>query len=58
MDEPTGNLDRHTAGQIQDLLVGLSEQHGVALLVVTHDQRLAARMQRVLTLQDGRLIAA
>lgn len=56
MDEPTGNLDRYTAGTIQDLLVQLSEQHGVALLVVTHDQALATRMQRVLSLQDGRLI--
>ncbi len=56
MDEPTGNLDRHTAGDIQDLLLGLSLQHGVALLVVTHDPALAGRMQRILTLQDGALI--
>lgn len=56
MDEPTGNLDRHTAGQIQDLLLILSQQHEIALLVVTHDPALAGRMQRILTLQDGRLI--
>ncbi len=58
MDEPTGNLDRHTAGQIQDLLLDLSRQHQIALLVVTHDPVLAGRMQRTLTLQDGQLIAA
>ena len=55
MDEPTGNLDRHTAAHIQDLLLRLSQQHGVALLVVTHDPALAGRMQRILTLQDGAL---
>lgn len=55
MDEPTGNLDRHTAAHIQDLLLNLSQQHGVALLVVTHDPVLAGRMQRILTLQDGAL---
>lgn len=57
MDEPTGNLDRHTAGQIQDLLLDLSQQHQIALLVVTHDPALAGRMQRILTLQDGALRA-
>lgn len=55
MDEPTGNLDRHTAAHIQELLLNLSQQHKVALLVVTHDPVLAGRMQRVLTLQDGTL---
>jgi len=57
MDEPTGNLDRHTAAHIQDLLLNLSQQHKVALLVVTHDPVLAGRMQRTLTLQDGALMA-
>lgn len=56
MDEPTGNLDRHTASHIQDLLLSLSQQHQVSLLVVTHDPVLAGRMQRILTLQDGALI--
>ena len=54
MDEPTGNLDRHTAARIQDLLMELSVRHGAAFLVVTHDPDLAARMTRTLGLEDGR----
>ncbi len=57
MDEPTGNLDRHTAGHIQDTLIELNERHRVALLIVSHDLGLAARMHRVLELRDGRLEA-
>ncbi len=57
MDEPTGNLDRQTAERIQDLMSGLNEKHGISFLVVSHDPHLAARMQRVLELQDGKLVA-
>jgi len=56
MDEPTGNLDRHTAEHIQDTLIELNERHNVALLIVSHDLALAARMQRVLELRDGVLM--
>lgn len=56
MDEPTGNLDRHTAERIQELMIGLNEKHGISFLVVSHDPHLAARMQRVLELRDGRLL--
>ncbi len=55
MDEPTGNLDRHNAARIQDLLMDLSKRHATAFLIVTHDPELAARMHRVLRLGDGGL---
>lgn len=52
-DEPTGNLDSLNAGHVADLLFELVEQTGAALLMVTHDQALAKRAQRVVTLRDG-----
>jgi lipoprotein-releasing system ATP-binding protein len=56
MDEPTGNLDRHTAARIQDLLMAISSRHRTAFLVVTHDPDLAARLGRTLRLEDGHLV--
>jgi lipoprotein-releasing system ATP-binding protein len=52
-DEPTGNLDRGTADQVFDLILQLNAKIGTALVMVTHDASLAARMQRKLTMTDG-----
>ncbi|HAJ75951.1 MAG TPA: lipoprotein-releasing ABC transporter ATP-binding protein LolD [Gammaproteobacteria bacterium] len=53
LDEPTGNLDRHTALEIQDLMSELNQSLAISFIVVTHDERLASSMQRTLLLKDG-----
>lgn len=52
-DEPTGNLDHRTAQSIFDLLLELNSDLGTALVIVTHDTELAAKMDKVSTLMDG-----
>ena len=56
-DEPTGNLDSATGKQIIELLVGLNRRLGSTLVLVTHDNALAAHADRVVTLRDGRIVS-
>lgn len=56
-DEPTGNLDSDTGGKVVELMFSLREQHGTAVVLVTHDNTLAQRCDRILRMSDGRLEA-
>jgi putative ABC transport system ATP-binding protein len=55
-DEPTGNLDSRTGAAMADLLFSVADQHQATLILVTHDAQLAERAQRILRMQDGRLV--
>ena len=55
-DEPTGNLDRATAAGVVDLLLSLNRSRGLSLLMVTHNDQVAARLHRVIRIDDGRIV--
>jgi len=55
-DEPTGNLDSATADEVHRLLLGLKREQGIALVIVTHNEQLAALADRTLRMVDGRLV--
>ncbi len=55
-DEPTGNLDSLTGQKVEDILFTLNKQQGITLIIVTHDEDLAARAERQIYVKDGRLV--
>ena len=56
-DEPTGNLDSHSSDSVFNAMMSLNQRFGTAIVLVTHDNQLAERMQRVLVMRDGILTA-
>ncbi|MBT9304531.1 ATP-binding cassette domain-containing protein, partial [Pseudomonas sp. TAE6080] len=52
-DEPTGNLDSHTAQDIMELLLALNHEQGVTLIIVTHDPHIAERLNRQILVRNG-----
>ncbi|HUD11817.1 MAG TPA: ABC transporter ATP-binding protein [Candidatus Saccharimonadia bacterium] len=57
-DEPTGNLDSATGQKVEDILFDLNQKHGITLIIVTHDEDLAARCSKQIHIKDGHLISA
>lgn len=55
-DEPTGNLDTATGAVVEDILFGLNRENGITLIVVTHDEELAARCDRRILIRDGLIV--
>ena len=55
-DEPTGNLDKATAEQVIQVMLRLNKEYGTSLVVVTHDMNLAQKMDKIYTIENGRLL--
>ncbi|MGJ8738498.1 ABC transporter ATP-binding protein, partial [Zobellia laminariae] len=56
-DEPTGNLDSHNADNVFNIFKKLKEEEGLSLLIVTHDEDFAKRTDRIIQMEDGRIIS-
>jgi len=56
-DEPTGNLDKETAGGVMELLLEMNRKQGLTVIVVTHNEGMAGRMHRVVRIDDGRVVS-
>ena len=56
-DEPTGNLDSRSGGEIMDLLQAANKKYRQTLLLITHDERIALKADRILTISDGRILS-
>ncbi|GAL65784.1 ABC transporter ATP-binding protein [Jejuia pallidilutea] len=56
-DEPTGNLDSHNSNNVFNIFKRLSEEQGLSLLIVTHDEDFAKRTNRIITMEDGKIIS-
>jgi putative ABC transport system ATP-binding protein len=56
-DEPTANLDTHTAGQLMDLFVKLNQKHNITFVIATHDVRVMKYARRLIKMQDGKIIS-
>jgi putative ABC transport system ATP-binding protein len=55
-DEPTGNLDTGTSGEVMHLLRAMNETEGTTFLIVTHDEAIAAQCQRTIVMSDGQVV--
>jgi putative ABC transport system ATP-binding protein len=55
-DEPTANLDSHTAEQLMELFVELNEKHNTTFIIATHDQRVMAYAKRIVHMLDGQVV--
>ena len=55
-DEPTGNLDSKTTEQVMDMLIEISEKNNITFVMVTHDNELAKKAKRIVTLVDGNIV--
>ncbi|MFC2019895.1 ATP-binding cassette domain-containing protein, partial [Chloroflexota bacterium] len=56
-DEPTGNLDSHSGGEIISILTSLHAEQGITLLMITHDPGIAHHCQRIIHFKDGQVVA-